>query len=166
MKIARTPRLPPWKGPGNEMHHAHQRPFYNKPITGEYAMSQPLQNYPSVASAGSANELPVFPLISFNGSAANGSLPAYRDAFAGGVMLQPGSCAGFGYWAARMIAVTRDDWVKHGCCLRKKEKRATPATKPNPVPQPDTATAGNYFAGNEINRPARAYAAGSGSWQG
>ena len=73
-------------------------------------MPQLLQNYSSAISTGSANELPDLRLISSNGTAANGSLN------------------GINYWAARMIAMTREDWVKHGCCRRKKEKCAAPAT--------------------------------------
>jgi hypothetical protein len=76
-------------------------------------MAYPLQNYPSATSANSANELLIFPP-----TASNGPLPAYR---------------GLSDWAAGMIAVTRDDWIAHGCCRLKKEKCAASATEPNPA---------------------------------
>ncbi|MDO8465202.1 MAG: hypothetical protein Q7S46_08130 [Gallionella sp.] len=85
-------------------------------------MAQPLQNYPSVASTNSANEWLTFSLV-----ASNEPLPPHQDAFAESAALasrpEAGGCTGQLYgisdWATRMIGVTRDDWVKHGCYRRR-----------------------------------------------
>ena len=106
-------------------------------------MAQPLHTHPFATSIGGTGELSTFlPNVS------NGPLPVYRDAFAAGAMpasppgadCYTGQLYGMNYWAARMIAVTRDDWVRQGCCRRKKEKLASPAARPKHTPQPDNYT--------------------------
>ncbi|MFZ2300650.1 MAG: hypothetical protein WAW10_02120 [Gallionella sp.] len=95
-------------------------------------MAQPLQNYPSVASTGSANEWLIFSL-----TASNDPLPAHQDAFVESAALtsQPeaGGCAGQLYgisdWATRIIGVTRDDWVKHGY-YRQRQRGSQKRSKP------------------------------------
>jgi hypothetical protein len=91
----------------------------------EYAMAQPLQNYPSVASTGSANKW-----LTFSLTASNEPLPAHQDAFVESAALasQPeaGDCTGqlygIGDWATKVIGLTRDDWVKHGYCRLRQRK--------------------------------------------
>lgn len=77
-------------------------------------MTQPLKNYPSAKSFGNTNE-------SLHLAATNGPLPDCQIAFAEGAALQPYSVV---YCAARVIAVTRDDWAKHGCFHHKKKRVA------------------------------------------
>jgi hypothetical protein len=82
-------------------------------------MPQSLKNYSSAELIGNTNK-------SLHMAATNGPLPACQVAFAVGAALQP---YGIVYWAARVIALTRDDWVKHGCFYHKEKRGAAAGWK-------------------------------------
>lgn len=65
---------------------------------------------------------------------------------------QSQNLASIDYWAARMIAVTRNDWIKHGYCRAKAMKNTGAATKLAPILQPDDCSNLLSPAGNWAER--------------
>jgi len=61
---------------------------------------------------------------------------------------QPHGCSVNPYaisdWASRIINITRDDWIAHGCYKPKVKKYPASAVKPKPVLQPNRVFPDNY----------------------